>query len=533
MALLGNLGFASHSRVFGWAFETDRPDIPVNLIILANDEVVWRGVADQLRPDLIPRTKDKGRHGFNILLQMLSRRLRYIVEVRREEDGAPVPNGLRAVEPGLAFDAAAVAEWQGILAGAETDQEYEARLNFLLDQTAKLRDAYLRRRVDFENQQRRRHLRWTGTKIAHTDRSRLLVLDVGMPDPNRDAGSNAVISHIKAMQALGFEVHFAPANLAGDGADLETIGVSVYKRPLVESIENLLKLQRDSYAVVYLHRVQIASRYLELARVHQPRARILYSVADLHHLRLARQAAVEGRPELQALAEQVRLKELTSAWAADAVITHSQVEAKLLAKHMPSQKIFVVPWAVDLRRVRTPFCGRAGVAFIAGFAHGPNVDAAHWLVDQVMPEVWRRNPGVECVLAGSQTPPTLSALASERVQVLGFVPDLAEIFERVRLTVAPLAYGAGLKGKVLESLAAGVPCVCTPVAAEGFGFTPPLSELVGGDVGALASLIVSMHEDADANAAAAEAGLRFVREFAGKEAVIQALGRALGARQSA
>src|SRR5207237_638608 len=161
---------------------------------------------------------------------------------------------------------------------------------------------------------------------------------------------------------------------------------------------------------------------------------ILYSVADLHHVRLARQAAIEQRPELMAESRRLRLIECTAAWAADAVITHSRDEAALLRQAGPDAKGHVVAW------------------------HGPR-------------------------------PPET-------------VP-----FRRVRLTVAPLRYGAGVKGKVLDSLAAGVPCVMSPIAAEGIALPPTLQDLIGQDAAQLASRILQLHSDAAENRAAAEAGL--------------------------
>ena len=133
----------------------------------------------------------------------------------------------------------------------------------------------------------------------------------------------------------------------------------------------------------------------------------------------------------------------------------------------------VVPWAVPVAAVRTPFAERSGVAFIGGFAHAPNADAARWLVHEIMPLVWREAPEVECLIVGSDMTDDLRReLAHPRVTVLGRVDHLSDVFERVRLTVAPLRFGAGLKDKVLRSMAAGLPCVGTPEAFSGMQELP-------------------------------------------------------------
>ena len=137
---------------------------------------------------------------------------------------------------------------------------------------------------------------------------------------------------------------------------------------------------------------------------------------------------------------------------------------------VPMSSSNVVPWAVAAHPVRTPWAERQGVAFIGHFAHAPNPDAARFLVREVMPRVWRAHPEVRCVLAGSAAGAAIGQLAGPRVEFLGQVPELGSVFERVRLTVAPLRFGAGVSGNVLESLAAGVPCVMSPVAAEGIAW---------------------------------------------------------------
>jgi O-antigen biosynthesis protein len=76
-----------------------------------------------------------------------------------------------------------------------------------------------------------------------------------------------------------------------------------------------------------------------------------------------------------------------------------------------------------------------------------------------MPLVRRGNPEIECLLVGGDLPDHLRRICGEAVMPVGYVKDLSDIFDRVRLTVAPLTYGAGIKGKVVESLSVGLPCL--------------------------------------------------------------------------
>ena len=124
---------------------------------------------------------------------------------------------------------------------------------------------------------------------------------------------------------------------------------------------------------------------------------------------------------------------------------------------------------------------------------------------------------------------SLRTVRHERVEPVGQVADLSEIFARVRLTVAPLAFGAGLKGKVLDSMAAGIPCVCTPAAAEGFDFTGVLAQHVAATPRELAKAIVALHHDETLNRICADASVAFVRDFADAARVDALLSKAVAA----
>jgi len=366
---------------------------------------------------------------------------------------------------------------------------------------------------------------------------RALVIDERLPVAGRDAGSQAILSHMRALRHLGYAVSFVAADdmapAAAAAAALQAAGVTGCAAPFYAGVEDVLRRQADCFDVVYLHRVGIATRYLGLARRHMPRARVLYSVADLHHVRLERQAAVETRPELHAVSRRVRLEESVAAWSADAVITHSADEAETLRRLVPEASVYRVPWQVSERTASAPFAARDGVAFVGSYAHAPNLDAACWLVEAVMPLVWQTDPDIECLLVGSDMPEAVRRLARPGVLVLGQVAELAEVFDRARLTVAPLRYGAGVKGKVLESFAAGVPCAMSPIAAEGLGLPEDLLALVGEDAAALAALICRLHRDADAHRKAARAGRALIRANHAEAAVTAALQAAIVGRKSA
>jgi glycosyltransferase involved in cell wall biosynthesis len=373
--------------------------------------------------------------------------------------------------------------------------------------------------------------RWSAAPAAAVEpdpRPRALFIDERVPDPNRDAGSNAAISHMRALQRLGYRVDFVAAHQDDAGSRaLEASDITCWQAPWVGSVEEVFRRLGVGLDLAYLHRFALMQRYAALVRRWCPAARLLYCVADLHYLRMSRRIAVEAGggmtpegappgPELPDEAAGLRTAELLAVLGADAVITHSSFEQALLRREVPEANVHLVPWEVQVQPIERGFEERSGVVFIGSFGHAPNLDAAHFLVETVMPLVWDEDPTIPCLLVGSDLPASLRAAAAAApaglVEALGHVPALSAVWDRVRLSVAPLRFGAGLKGKVLDSFAAGIPCVCSPMAAEGMDFSRDLSALVADTPASLARVILRVHNDGPDNAGLAASGLAWVRQ---------------------
>jgi O-antigen biosynthesis protein len=329
------------------------------------------------------------------------------------------------------------------------------------------------------------------------------------------------------LRALGYEVSFAASDDMGNTAALtrlaEAEGIATCGLPHYSCVEDVLCRQAGTFDLVYLHRVENADRYLLLVRRYCPKARILYSVADLHHLRLARQAQVERRPELLAHSRYLAAVEVMAARRADIVVTHSPAEAELLRREIGFGKVHVVPFAVPSRRQRRPFTERQGIAILSNFEHAPNPDAVHYLARDILPLVWATDPTLICKIVGHGWHTGRLPALDPRIEMIGEVADLDDVFDTVRLTVAPLRFGAGIKGKVLDSFAAGLPCVMTPIAAEGLALTGVLAHLVADNPAELANLILHLHADPAANQQAGLEGARLVASEFCDERVVDAL----------
>jgi glycosyltransferase involved in cell wall biosynthesis len=523
--LTGHIDYLTLMEIRGWAQDDARPEERVSLIITDNDNLVGRVLANRYRPDLHDRGFGSGFHSFEYVFPIgLSPSGRHVIRVCRESDGVDIPRSPAVLEPKRVFDDEVEVLLTRILATCGADEDIPRKIDFLANEIDHLMQQFSDSESNRSERARVRRLRslWkrrssqentpTPNHGEAASQARALVIDNRIPKADRDAGSNTIISHMRSLQRLDYEVNFAPSlefcASQLERAELEAIEIGCCCSPYYNSVEDILRRQAGEFDLVYLHRVDNAAKYTELVRHYFPRAQLLFSVADLHHLRLARQAAVEQRPELAPTIRRVRLLELVAAASADTVITHSSYEAQILHKHIGTEKVHVIPWSVSLRPTEVPFSERRGIAFIGGSSHRHNCDAARWLINEIMPLVKKQAQGIECFLVGSEIPDEIRRLCGNGVIAIGYVKNLSDIFDKVRLTVAPLAYGAGAKGNVIESLAAGVSCVCTPAAAEGLDLPEALK--VGDTAVEIANAICLLHEDEALNENCCEAGLDYV-----------------------
>ena len=511
----------------GWARDTEFPNSPLVLLVTVNDQFVERVVANRHRPDVEQAGFGTGQFGFSVTFNPpLLPSKSWLIRICSEADGQDMPGSPIRIPASDEFDERAQAAFAVALANVASEAELEQRIRFLTAQ----RERLLQLRDDKQSAQRKRHAVSARLEPGRAAPRHALVLDdQGVPEPDRDGGSSALLSHMRSLQRLGYEVTFAAPQMM-DGAPaaaLRSARFTVCHAPWYGSVEEVLRRGAGNYDVVYLHRVATAAAYATLVRRYMPRTRLIYSVADLHHLRLARQSAVEGRPELMAEARRVKAQELWAARAADAVITHSSAEAILLQEVIPVTRLHVMGWAIPCRQRVASFAKRRGMAFIGNFRHAPNMAAARLLRDEIMPAIQSADPDIICQLVGSELPAALQ-VQQPGIDVVGRVPDLRTVFDSVRLTIAPLQFGAGLKAKVIESLASGVPCVCSPAAAEGLELPARLRELVVSNTADIVGAVRRLHDDSRYNGEMARLGLAFAKAEFSEARIGQAMRRAVG-----
>jgi O-antigen biosynthesis protein len=367
----------------------------------------------------------------------------------------------------------------------------------------------------------------------------VLVVDYRVPMWDHDSGSLRVFGIIQGLLELGARVTFLPDNLAPlqpYTRILQRLGVEVMYGALDVNAE--LATIGPKLDVAILSRPHVASRWLDVVREFAPSAKVIYDTVDLHWLREARKSKLDASSwdvvaasnghldSLGPKAEALRYLELAMIRAADVTFVVSDVESLQVEKDVPGTDVRVIPNVHDVESYVVPPEDRSGILFMGGFAHPPNTDAAVRLVRDVMPIVWRELGDVRVTIAGSHPPPEVEALASPLVDVTGWIEDLRPLLDEARLMVAPLLYGAGLKGKVTQSLAVGLPVVTTPIGAEGLE-NPNECILMAEDAETLAAHVVRAYRDNELWRRLSRAGQAFIAEHCSTSVVTGRLGELL------
>ena len=323
-----------------------------------------------------------------------------------------------------------------------------------------------------------------------------LVIDRRILTPQEDSGSVRMFALVRLLRGMGIPVTFAADQTQRNDTSeqaLRALGVQLlFGRA---AIANHLQEEGRRYTVALLSRPEVASRYIALIRAGAVFARVVYDTVDLHWLRMAGAAQVKKDAALRTESERYRRLEAALARAADLVITVTPEEQRVLKQAVPTARVEVIPNIHAIRKEPRPWDVRRDLLFIGGYEHAPNVDAVEWFVLEILPLVRRELGDVVFQVVGSKMPDRLRGLASPSVKIMGWIPDVAPVFSESRVFVAPLRYGAGMLGKVGQSIEYGLPVVTTHIGADGLGLVDGESALVAEEADAFAHAVVRLYRD--------------------------------------
>lgn len=359
----------------------------------------------------------------------------------------------------------------------------------------------------------------------------IVIIDHRVPEHDKDSGSVRMTRLIELLVDEGWLVHFVAGNqqrIEPYTSNLEALGVEVCAGYAPGAEEYLAGLGKSIEAVV-ICRPDVGSWALPMVWRTLPDAKVIYDMVDAHGARERRRAELDDDEDALVRARMFDRLEAMLGRGADAVLCVTENDRAHIEDLVGAPIVSSLFGNIHaLPEPPAPFDERDGLVFVGGYEHPPNVDAAHFLVEEVLPRVRSRLGPVPLTLAGSKPPQEVLDLAGDGVVVPGWIEDLGPLYQSARVVVAPLRYGAGMKGKIGESLSRGVPTVTTPDGVDGLGVEAGRDVLIGDDAEEIADLVASIYTDRPRWEAMSGSGRAAIEDRFGLEASRKRLVSLLG-----
>lgn len=328
----------------------------------------------------------------------------------------------------------------------------------------------------------------------------ILVIDSYVPLYDRESGCVRLLNILKLLLNLGYSVIFFPDNGYPEQpytSVLQQLGIEViYGTAQRYNLEEKLIKYLPLIDGVWLCRPELCDKYMDLIRL-KTKVPIIYDTIDLHFLRLKRQKDYLD-PSYQNTSwswQTYQKLELNYANQAEATVVVTEDEKQVLSS-LGVKNVWVIPnihEEISLSE-KVAFDQRAGLVFIGSYNHPPNIDAVKWLCLEIMPLVWASRPDITVNLLGSNLKDEVKELASDKVIVTGYVPEVEPYFQKSRIFVAPLRFGAGMKGKIGQSLSLGLPTITTKIGAEGMGLIDHQDVLIADTDEEFAQAVIELYD---------------------------------------
>jgi len=318
----------------------------------------------------------------------------------------------------------------------------------------------------------------------------LLIIGYVWPEPKSSAAGTRMMELIALFQQHHWQVTFAsPAQLSDHMADLQAVAVNAVEIELNSSSfdEYIVQLSPD---VVMFDRFMMEEQFGWRVEQHCPDALRILDTEDLHCLRDARHKAYKAQRELTIsdLNSDIAKREIAAILRSDLSLIISQHEMQLLQTHfkVAPNLLHHLPFMLDpqhLHKPRLTFEQRADFVSIGNFRHAPNWDAVLYLKQTIWPLIREQLPKATLHLYGAYPPPKATALhnAKEGFLVKGWCDDAHEVIGQARVCLAPLRFGAGIKGKLADAMLNGTPSVTTSIGSESMHDDLPWSGAVTDD----------------------------------------------------
>ena len=333
---------------------------------------------------------------------------------------------------------------------------------------------------------------------------KLLIIGHTFPEPTTTAAGSRMIQLISLFQEQGFTIIFASTASESDKSkDLSSIGIQMESIELNNPSfdEFIIKLNPS---LVLFDRFITEEQFAWRVAENCPNALRILDTEDLHFLRKARQEAIKKDNSLEKinLFSETAKREIASILRCDLSLIISEYEMELLQEKFKIDASilqylpFLIEEISDVNNLK-PFEERNHFITIGNLLHQPNVDSVLYLKKEIWPEIRKQLPKAALHIYGAYAPQQILELHNEKEGFLikGWAENVSEVMSNARVCLAPLRFGAGLKGKLLDAMICGTPSVTTSIGAEGMAGELSFSGLVSDEIEAIVKASVELYSN--------------------------------------
>ena len=302
----------------------------------------------------------------------------------------------------------------------------------------------------------------------------ILFIDSGLPMSDRSSADLRMYTILELLAGQGHECHYfinnytgwsqnkvSPADLIRYRHSLEALSIQLHTHNMDRTLLNY------DFDVIYFKYFYPAEKTITSIRLLQLNARIVIDSVDIVYARLLAKATLENNSDFYVEAESIKNRELATYTQADLIVTITPEDTDCLKQNLPDINTFIIPNIHEIHVAdveKTPF---PSLVFIGVFSHEPNVDGVLYFYHEIWPQIIKSHPDTHWIIIGGNPPPQIQRLACSNIEVMGYVPETLPYLKKSWISIAPLRFGAGMKGKVGEAMAAGIPVITTDFGAQG------------------------------------------------------------------
>lgn len=311
----------------------------------------------------------------------------------------------------------------------------------------------------------------------------ILIISSVWPEPQSSAAGSRMMQLITMLQSANFDIHYASTSAYSPFSALATFPSIKTHTIAVNDAYFQTILQEINPNTVLYDRFMLEEQFGWTVRNLLPNAMTILDTEDLHFLRKAREKAIFAQKKLalEDLQNDVAKREIASIYRCDITLIIATHEMELLQNsfQIPASLLFYLPLLFttnSIDEVPKPE-KRKDLVFIGNFLHKPNLDAVQQLKTKIWPVLKTKLPNMHLKIYGAY--PTQQAMQwhqpEDKFHILGRANEAQEVLKTAKLLLAPLRFGAGIKGKILEAMYCGTPVITTDIGAEGIPFLPDLA----------------------------------------------------------